>query len=169
MRKKSSPKINPTNQPSELEQQKLAYHRLAADFANYQKRVEQEQSQITRRANDALLTKLFPIFDSFYLAIRHNPTDLVEKPQLSREDREKILQFIEGIGLIEKQLEDTLGQVGLAKVVTTGETFDPANHEAVSYEDNSDIPTDTIIDEIEAGWMIDGIVIKPAKVRVSRG
>lgn len=153
----------------ELDLAKQSYARLAADFANYQKRIEQEKTNWTKQANHQLLTQLFPIFDNFYLAIRHNPLDLLKKPHLSTDEQEKTRQYIEGVAMIEKQLEDTLSQIGLSKVPTQGQSFDPTAHEAISYEPSAEVPRDSVIAEVEAGWQIDGVVIKPAKVRVSKG
>jgi len=171
--KKNEPKLKKTQDSSglsfQLEQAKQDYTRLAADFANYQKRLEQERLSMQRSANDQLLTKLFPIFDSFYLAIRHNPLELLAKPKLAPADQGKIRQFVEGVALIEKQMEDTLSQVGLSRIPTKDKPFDPASHEALTYETNDTVPADVIIDEVETGWQIDGVVIKPAKVRVSKG
>jgi len=153
----------------QLDELKSNYARLAADFANYQKRVEQERLSLQKSANDQLLVKLFPVFDSFYLAIRHNPLELLTQPKLTPADQERIRQFVEGVALVEKQMEETLAQVGLSRVPTKGQPFDPALHEAVTYETCQTVPVDVIIDEVEAGWWVDGVVIKPAKVRVSKG
>jgi len=61
-----------------------------------------------------------------------------------------------------------LASEGLKKIDCSAE-FDPAKHEAISYENNPDIETDNIIAECESGWEFNGKVIKPAKVRVSKG
>ena len=65
-------------------------------------------------------------------------------------------------------MEDALADVGLKRIQTSGATFDHNLHEAISYE-QSELPAETIIGETESGWTIDGKVVKPAKVRVSKG
>lgn len=153
----------------ELQVQLDRGNRLAADYANFQRRSEEEARLVARRANDETLQRLFPIFDSFYLAIKHSPEEVMTKPNLSAENRRLIVQYIQGINLIERQMEEVLGSLGLERILAKGEPFDPERHEAVSYEPNSEVLPDTVIDETETGWLIDGVVVKPAKVRVSKG
>lgn len=153
----------------ELQVQLDRGNRLAADYANFQRRSEEEARLVARRANDETLQRLFPIFDSFYLAIKHSPEEIMEKPNLGPENRKLIVQYIQGIKLIERQLEEVLSNLGLMRIVAKGQLFDPERHEAVSYEPNGEVPPETVIEEIETGWLIDGVVVKPAKVRVSKG
>ena len=151
-------------------QEREAKLRLAAEYANYQKRVEVEKEILKKHASRHLLEKLFPIFDNFYRASAHAPeVSLEDLPNLTEKDYKKIFTYFSGLRLIEKQLEQVLGEVGLKRIITTGQTFDHNQHEAISHEPSVDIPADQIIAEVEAGWSIDDTVIKPAKVRVSKG
>jgi len=156
-------------------EQRLAHEhearlRLASEYANYQKRVEQELKRIHSNAKSDVLEKLFPVLDNLYRASTHAPAIELDGDlsQLSEEDFKQINKYFQGLRQIEKQLEDVLAQNGLTRIKTTGEQFDHNLHEAISYEP-SDLPAETIIGEIEAGWQIDGKVLKPAKVRVSKG
>ena len=144
--------------------------RLASEYANYQKRVEQELLRIHSNAKSDVLEKLFPVLDNLYRASTHAPKISLDDDlaSLSEEDFKQISTYFQGLRQIERQLEDVLAQNGLTRIKTTGEQFDHNLHEAISYEE-SDLPADTIIGEIEAGWQIDGRVLKPAKVRVSKG
>lgn len=141
--------------------------RLASDYANLERRIEQERDEIGQRAGAKWLSKLFPIMDNFYRAANHAPVisadGILEEDELAR-----IHKYFEGLRQIEKQLEETLAQAGLTRIKTKGEHFDPNLHEAISYED-SDLPAETIIDEVEGGWLLKDAVLKPAKVRVSKG
>lgn len=168
MAKKIDPKI------SRLEKHLASEHeaklRLAAEFANFQKRSEQERENLKKHASRDLLEKLFPIFDNFYRASQHAPeVSLEDLPKLTEEDYKKVFNYFSGLRLIEKQLEQVLTEAGLHRIPTVSHEFDPSLHEAVSYEQSSEHPDGYIIEEIEAGWLIDDHVIKPAKVRVSKG
>lgn len=159
---------------TELERQFKEEHeaklRLAAEFANYQKRAEQERETLTKHANRRLLEKLFPIFDNFYRASTHTPeVSLEDLPKLTEEDYKKIFNYFSGLRLIEKQLEQALAEAGLKRISTVGVPFDHNLHEAISHEPSAEVPAEYIITEVEAGWQIDNNVIKPAKVRVSKG
>lgn len=141
--------------------------RLASDYANLERRIEQEKSEISQRAGAVWLSKLFPIMDNFYRAATHAPT-ISADGVLGEDELGRIHKYFEGLKQIEKQLEETLAQAGLRRIKTKGEHFDPNLHEAISYEDNS-LPAETIIDEVEGGWLLNDTVLKPAKVRVSKG
>ncbi|AKM82436.1 TPA: nucleotide exchange factor GrpE [Candidatus Berkelbacteria bacterium] len=133
------------------------WKRTQADFDNYVKRSEDQKLNIIKAANTDLMMEIVPVLDNFRRAFLHAPNSP------AGEDN-----FTLGIKQIEKQLEEILTAEGLKKIETTGELFNPAKHEAISYEEN-ELPADSIIAEAESGWEFNGKVLKPAKVRVSKG
>lgn len=146
--------------PSEIEELKSKIKeleemraRIQADFDNYRKRAEEQKLNIISSANADLMLEIVPVLDNFRRAFSHAKADD---------------QFAMGIKQIEKQLEEILTTEGLQKIDTSGK-FDPNIHEAISYEENDKIPADYIIGEAESGWIFNGKVLKPAKVRVSKG
>ncbi len=145
--------------------------RLAADYANLERRIAEERGKVADRASTQWLKKLFPILDNFYRASTHAPTISLDDDEttLSEEAFQKIHAYFVGLRQIEKQLEEVLVESGLKRIPTKGKVFDPNIHEAISYEPSSEIASDHIIDEIEAGWILNGEIIRPAKVRVSQG
>lgn len=157
------------NWQKKFELSEAARARLTADYANLERRMHEQREQNAHAGSAALLEKLFPIFDNFYRASAHAPTVSIEDlPNLTEDDFKRLFNYFNGLKMIEKQMEETLGEAGLKRIPTKGEQFDPNLHEAVSYEAN-ELPADQIIDEIEAGWMLTENVLKPAKVRVSKG
>src|SRR3989344_2931630 len=162
MKKATSPKLS--RREKELASEHDAKLRLAAEYANYQKRVEVERASLIKHASKELLEKLFPIFDNFYRASTHAPeVSLEDLPKLTEGDYQKIFSYFSGLRLIERQLEQVLGEAGLKRIPTADQPFDHNLHEAISHEPSIEVPADHIIAEIEAGWTIDGSVIKPAK------
>ncbi len=150
-------------------EEKIRKH-LAADFANFEKRTVSDQAKIRTLAAHNLLEKLFPVFDNFYRASSHAPNvKLEDMTKLTDDELKKIATYFDGLKMIEGQMENILAEAGLKRILTKNHHFDPNLHEAVSYETHTDVPAETIIDEIEAGWQLDDKVIKPAKVRVSKG
>ena len=100
-----------------------------------------------------------PVFDNFKRAAIHTPetSDGVVK------------NWVNGVKAIEKHFEQVLASIGVTQiVVTAGDQFDPNKHEAVISE-QSDLPVDSIIAEIEYGYMYNDRVIRPSKVKVSKG
>lgn len=146
------------NKRIELEQEikelKTGWQRTQADFDNFRKKTESEKLENMAFAKAEFMTKLTPVLDNFYRAFSHirkgDPT-------------------VQGFYQIQKQLEDILASEGLRKIPTEpGIKFDPNFHEAISYEENA-LPEDSIIAELESGWQFQDKVIKPSKVRVSKG
>ena len=130
------------------------WRRTQADFENYKRRNEEQRGQLLNLMKADFVTKITPILDNFRRAFKHSPDD----------------DFAKGVKHIKKQLEDILVSEGLKKIpAKTGEKFDCNLHEAISCEKNDSVPIDHIIGEVESGWMCDSRMIKPAKVRVSKG
>lgn len=127
--------------------------RAQADFDNYRKRTEAQKLELINFAKADFMAKITPALDNFRRAFEHAPEEN---------------NFTTGIKQIEKQLENILADEGLTKIETAG-VFNPNLHEAISYESNPTTPADHIIGEVETGWAFNGKVIKPAKVRVSKG
>lgn len=152
--KKTDPRI------TELEQKvgelTAGWQRTQADFVNYKKQAVEDKVKYCRRANGNLVYDLLPVLDNFQLAAKHIPANL---------DNDN---WAQGIKQIEKQFEDILGQEGLKRIETIGTIFNPEFHEAVEHVE-SDKPEDEIVEEVLSGYKFDGEVIRPAKVKVSRG
>jgi len=151
---------NPDNQLIELKKKidelETGWQRTQADFANYQKRSEEQKLNIIAAANTDLMLRLTPVLDNFRRAFTH-----------ASDDKDPI--FL-GVKQIEKQLEDILTGEGLKKIeAASGTKFDPNLHEAISFEPNEKVKADHIIAELESGWMFRDKVLKPTKVRVSKG
>ncbi|MCL5407216.1 MAG: nucleotide exchange factor GrpE [Patescibacteria group bacterium] len=138
----------------EIKELKTGWQRTQADFDNFRKKTEIEKVENMAFAKAEFMTKLTPVLDNFYRAFS----------QIKADD-----PTTQGFYQIQKQLEDILNIEGLQKIpAQPGTKFDPNFHEAISYEENN-LPVDTIIGELESGWMFQDKIVKPAKVRVSKG
>lgn len=132
------------------------YLRLYSDFDNYRKRTIKEKIELSKYATADIITKLLPVLDDFDRAIRaFDDTTDATKP------------LKDGIILIFNKFLSILNQQGLEQMRTAGESFDTDFHEAIT-----NIPVATpeqkgkIVDEIEKGYMLNGKVIRYAKVVV---
>lgn len=137
----------------QIQELKEGWQRTQADFENYKKRTEEQRLEILDLNKAEFFAKITPVLDNFRRAFEHLD---VNDPKIA------------GIKQIEKQLIDILADEGLTKIKTSGE-FSPVLHEAISYESNNNVPADHIIAELESGWQFGDKIIKPAKVRVSKG
>ncbi|OIN97361.1 nucleotide exchange factor GrpE [Candidatus Desantisbacteria bacterium CG1_02_38_46] len=129
--------------------------RLKAEFENYKKRVERERQEYIKFANEQLLLHLLPVFDNLKLAL--------ENVNLS-----KNAELINGIKMIFKSLEDILIKNGLSRIESRGNIFDPHMHEAVEFVESDEFPENTVLEEIKEGYVLNGKVIRPARVKISK-
>ncbi len=128
--------------------------RLQADFDNYRKRTERERHSERHRGAELLAESLLPVLDGFDRAISAHRDAAHD-------------EFRKGFELIRKQLLDVLSKQGLKKIETEGKTFDPNFHHAIERVETPDQPDDTILEELQAGYVFHGKVLRPAMVRVS--
>lgn len=128
--------------------------RAMADLQNFKKRMEEEKRQFAKFASANVFIEILPVFDSFERAANHLPEEL--------EDNE----WVKGIEGIIKQFEQIMDKFNIKKMKTEGEKFDPEKHEAVASEKGE---KDIILEELEAGYMMDEYVLRPAKVKVGSG
>lgn len=148
---KKAKKPSLKDQVAELEE-KLRYEQ--AELVNYKARTEKDKAQIGKFARRDLLIQLLPILDNVDRALSHVPEDL--------EDH----SYIKGIRGVSKQLAGELETLGVEKIKTVGEPFDPELHEAVLVEGEGD--SEEIIEEMQAGYKLNGDVVRHAMVKIKR-
>ncbi len=125
--------------------------RLQAEFENYKKYVEKSKAEFLKYAQSDIIDKLLPILDSFEMALKHTT------------DKEKL---IKGIELIYSQLYSLLEKQGLKKIQAKGK-LDTHLHEVLLKEE-SDKEEDTILEELQAGYMLGDKILRHTKVKVSK-
>ncbi|MFX1554283.1 MAG: nucleotide exchange factor GrpE [Promethearchaeota archaeon] len=131
--------------------------RVRADFDNYKKRSERENSRYKSYVMESMLKKLIDHYD-----------DLIRAFNLLM-----ILENMEGIKngfeIIVKNFEKLLIEEGVKPMNSEGEKFDPYKHEAVLIEEGrDDLPENTILEEISKGYYLKDKVLRPAKVKISK-
>jgi len=131
-----------------------SWKRAKADMLNYLKDETERIKNSEDNCRASLIKDILPILDSLDLAAR--ATQKKEENDI-------------GINMIRAQLEETLKRKGLKKVeVNEGDAFDPNFHEAIG-EIESEHPIGTIAKEFEKGYVIEGKIIRPARVMLSGG
>jgi molecular chaperone GrpE len=137
----------------EMKDEYLAgWQRAKADLINARKDDEKKVLEFIKFANADLITELLSVLDSFDLAFP---------------DKEQDSKFSKGIFLIKMQLEDILKKYGLESIKSIGEKVDLNLHEAVG-EEESDKEERTIVEEMQKGYTLNGKVLRPAKVKISK-
>ena len=133
------------------------WQRAAADMANYRRRTEQERSELVKNANADLIRRLLPVLDDFERGLQTMPADDANQA------------WAEGIRLIARKLLTILEQEGVTPYDALGQDFDPAYHDAVTFEPSSRDTAGKVIGQIQKGYRIRDKVLRPALVRVGQG
>ena len=152
MSKEKDPKEDVEKLEQEREEYLNGWKRAKADLSNYKKDELKRLEDIARFANEDIIRDLLNILDSFELALRA---------------MEKSGEVEKGVYLIQNQLEDLLRRRGLEKMdVQEGQLFDPGTHEAVMMMDGPPEKEGLVAEEIEKGYVLNGKIVRPAKVKI---
>jgi molecular chaperone GrpE len=138
-----------------IEELQDSLQRLAADFDNYQKRVAKERQDVERTATGSLMKKLLDVYESLEKAIC-SPKETVEN------------EIVAGIKLIYKEFSRIMKSEGLEPIHAVGTPLDVYRHEVLMRKINDEVPEDTILEEIQKGYLLNNFVLRTAKVVVSQ-
>jgi molecular chaperone GrpE len=132
------------------------WRRAQAELQNFRKRIEREQAEAMARTTGRVLARWFPVLDDFARALRepHGPAALES--------------WTAGVELIYQKCLGLLREEGVEPIQARGQAFDPALHEALSYENSRDHREGEIIDVVRPGYRLGDTVLRPALVRVAR-
>ena len=127
---------------------------LQADFENYRRRVEKEIGDVRKFSNERLLSDLLTVKDELDLAFSK-----------ARETKQNPV-LLEGVGMIQKRVQNILSKEGVERIPGTGSKFNPDYHEA-ALRVVSDEEEGTVLEEVRAGYMLKGRVLRPSIVKVA--
>jgi molecular chaperone GrpE len=146
-----------TEEVQVLEQQIVdlteALQRERADVINVRRQHTEQMSGLKNMVKADVVTDLLPVIDNFERALKHVPKDLEGN------------DFVKGVNGIVKQFEKTLADMGVERIKTVGEVFDPRLHEAVSMEDGEGM-VEIVCEELQPGYRLGDAVIRHAMVKV---
>lgn len=131
------------------------YLRTLADFDNFRKRQRDEMTRMCDYAREGVIGKILPIMDNFDRALQ------------AAEAQHSYEALVEGVNMTVKQLKDMLEKEGVEPIEAVGQEFNPELHEAMMRVPTEEHPENTIVDEFEKGYTLNGKVLRPAKVRVA--
>jgi molecular chaperone GrpE len=130
--------------------------RTKADFENYRKRVAKETADALARGKADLARQLLPALDN------------LERALATGEDPQAHGALVKGVGMVRDELQGRLEGAGVESFDPTGERFDPQLHEALSTLPGEDMESGIVLETVEKGYRLNGQVLRPAKVVVSR-
>lgn len=134
---------------------------VKAEFDNYRKRILKEQEQAIKFANRDLILELLNIVDYLDRAIQHS------KILKAKADPE-VVNFVSGVEMSQHEFIQLLNRFGVEFVGKVGEAFDPERHEAISQKQVEGTEAGKVVEVFQRGGVLNGRLIKPAKVIVSQ-
>ena len=145
----------------DLEQQlgelTLDLQRTRADFENYRKRVEAEKQAAQDLGQTKAIMKSLPVNDTIDLAITKVPAELPDNA------------WAKGVAGLSKQLDKQLKDLGLEKIdAKPGTPFNPELHQAVQFDEAAEGDKEVIAEELRAGYILNGAVVRDAMTKVTR-
>ena len=131
---------------------KDGWQRARAEFDNYRKRIERENSLVYQNAVGNVVKRYLPVMDDLERALQNRPEDLA---------------WVDGIELIYRKLQSILDSEGVKRIEAEGQAFDPNFHEAIGQENTQDVPSGCVSEVVQNGYILGEKVIRPSLVRVA--
>ena len=131
--------------------------RVSAEFENYQKRAAREMNDFRKFANESFVKAMLPVVDNLDRAI-----------ESSSNDKHANRSMLEGVNMTLKEILKVFEQFNVKPFESLGKTFDPSLHQAVMQEETEAHPENSVIKELQKGYMMHDRLLRPAMVVVSK-
>ena len=127
------------------------YLRVAAELENTRRRATLDVESVSRNRAMGVAEKILPVMDAVQSALKHSPDDA-------------------GIQSMQRALENAFAQIGITKIESVGEKLNPQFHNAIQMVEkpNDKTETNTIVEEMQSGYMFGDSVLRTAMVVVSK-
>jgi molecular chaperone GrpE len=147
--------LRKAKESSESSLNKMKY--LMADFDNYRKQMEKQLASKAESIKAELLLKFLNIRDDYLRAL-----------SMARQSKAEQGVVIEGLEGILKNIDSLLVSEGVREIEAIGTPFDPNVHDAIAYSARDDLAENTVTAEIRKGYMLNGRVLRPSLVEISK-
>ena len=132
--------------------------RLHADFENFRRRAARERLEVEQYGHQNLVKELLTAVDNLDRAIDH----------ASRSGGAELESLLQGVELVRRDLLGALGRHGVSRIEARGKPFDPARHEAMAQVVDESVAPNTVVDELQPGYLLRDRLLRPTRVVVSR-
>ncbi|MDQ3035278.1 MAG: nucleotide exchange factor GrpE [Myxococcota bacterium] len=130
--------------------------RTAADFDNFRKRTRKDLDEAERRGREDTVREMLPVFDNLERAVQ------------AAAGAKDVASIVDGLKMVLKLFEDQVQRIGIERVVSVGQRFDPAIHDAIQQQETDEHPPGTVIAEVVPGYRLGERLVRPAMVVVAR-
>jgi molecular chaperone GrpE len=131
--------------------------RLSAEFENFKKRTTREMNDFRKYANESLIRELLSVVDNLERAL-----------QTTGDGAQTDTGVIEGVEMTHKEILKIFEKFNVQPIDALDQTFDPKYHQAVMQEPVEDKPENTIVQELQRGYLMHDRLIRPSMVVVSK-
>ena len=152
-----------TDSAAEVEELKDRLLRTLADMENLRKRTEREVADARQYGIASFARDVLGVADNFRRAL-----DAIG-PELRAGADAGVASFIEGVELTERELLKALEKNGIRKIEPQGEKFDPNLHQAMYEVPDPSVPSGSVVQVIQPGYVIGERILRPAMVAVAKG
>ncbi|WED21306.1 nucleotide exchange factor GrpE [Vibrio sp. JC009] len=142
---------------AKVKEQQDSVLRAKAEVDNMRRRTEQEIDKARKYALNKFAEELLPVIDNLERAISH--ADM---------ENEAVKPVVEGVELTHKTFIDTVAKFGLKEINPEGQPFNPEFHQAMSIQESEDFEPNTVMFVMQKGYELNGRVVRPAMVMVSK-
>lgn len=142
---------------AKIQEQKDSVLRAKAEVENMRRRSEQEIDKARKYALSRFAEELLPVLDNLERTI-----------QAADAENEVVKPLVEGVELTHKTFIGVVEKFGLKEINPEGETFNPELHQAMSIQESPDHEPNTVMFVMQKGYELNGRVIRPAMVMVSK-
>ncbi|BDF93980.1 nucleotide exchange factor GrpE [Pseudoalteromonas sp. KAN5] len=140
-----------------IDSQKDSVVRAAADVENMRRRAAQDVEKAHKFALEKFANELLPVIDNLERAI-----------EFSDKENETLKPLLEGIDMTVKSFNDAVAKFGVEIVNPQGEQFNPEFHQAMSIQPSNDVTPNTVLAVMQKGYTLNGRLLRPAMVMVSK-
>jgi molecular chaperone GrpE len=130
--------------------------RAQAEMDNLKKRHQRELEQAHKFGLEKFVAELLGVWDSLELGYE------------AAKENHDVDKLLEGTELTLKMLADAMGKFGVEQIDPQGEPFDPEKHQAMQVVERDDVPPNTVVEVIQKGYSLNGRLVRPALVMVSK-
>ncbi len=139
----------------ELVETKERLARVRADYENFRRRTKDEKEAQAKYRAQSFIEKLLPALDNFERALSVEPQN------------EEAKQLLQGMEMVNRQIQEALANEGVEVIPTKGEMFDPHLHQAVMQVEEDGYESNQIVDELQKGYQLKDRVIRHSMVKVN--
>lgn len=133
------------------------YLRERADLENFRRRAQREKEELSRFANENIIREIIPVVDNLERAVAH-----------ARQENGDAEGLLQGVEMTLSMFARALDKFGVTPINAVGEPFDPSRHEAIGQVESSEHPPNTVVHEMQKGYLLSSRLLRPAMVMLAK-